>query len=73
MKKITLVVLSLTVLAGTFAAAQQPGAAGAPGQQRQRPAPDPRSMGGGDCKENPYNCNDVANPLPPPTRCGSRR
>ena len=23
-------------------------------------------MGGGDCGENPYNCNDVANPLPPP-------
>jgi creatinine amidohydrolase/Fe(II)-dependent formamide hydrolase-like protein len=21
-------------------------------------------MGGGDCRENPYNCNDVANPLP---------
>ena len=23
-------------------------------------------MGGGDCRDNPYNCNDVANPLPPP-------
>jgi len=54
MKKIALVALSLTVLAGTFAAAQQ----------RQRRPPDPRSMGGGDCRDNPYNCNDVANPLP---------
>ena len=65
MKKIALVALSLIVLAGTFAAAQQPPAPGAPGQpQRQRPAPDPRSMGGGDCRDNPYNCDDVANPLP---------
>ncbi|HWI16516.1 MAG TPA: creatininase family protein [Vicinamibacterales bacterium] len=54
MKKIALIALSLTVLAGTFAAAQQ-------GQRRP---PDPRSMGGGDCRDNPYNCNDVANPLP---------
>ena len=67
MKKAMFVVLSLTVLAGTSTVAQQPAAAGAPGQpQRQRPAPDPRSMGGGDCRENPYNCNDVANPLPAP-------
>ncbi len=65
MKNLGLIALSLSVLAGTFAAAQQPGAAGAQGQ-RQRPAPDPRSMGGGDCRENPYNCNDVANPLPAP-------
>ena len=55
MNKIALVALSF-VLAGTFAAAQQ-------GQRR---APDPRSMGGGDCRDNPYNCNDVANPLPQP-------
>jgi creatinine amidohydrolase/Fe(II)-dependent formamide hydrolase-like protein len=67
MKKTVLVVLSVVVMGGAFAAAQQPGAAGAQGrQQRQRPAPDPRSMGGGDCRQNPYNCNDVANPLPAP-------
>ncbi len=24
-------------------------------------------MGGGDCRDNPYNCADVANPLPPTT------
>ena len=66
MKKTVLVTLSVVVLGGALAA-QQPGAAGAQGQpQRQRPAPDPRSMGGGDCRENPYNCNDVANPLPAP-------
>jgi creatinine amidohydrolase/Fe(II)-dependent formamide hydrolase-like protein len=56
MKKIALIALSVTVLAGTFAAAQQ----------RQRREPDPRSMGGGDCRDNPYNCADAANPLPQP-------
>ncbi len=66
MKKIALLALSLVVLGGAYTVAQQPAAAGAPGQQRQRQAPDPRSMGGGDCRENPYNCNDVANPLPAP-------
>jgi creatinine amidohydrolase len=64
MKRIALA-LSVVVLAGNFAAAQQPGAAGAPAQPRpERRAPDPRSMGGGDCRDNPYNCADAANPLP---------
>ena len=50
-----------------MSSAQQPGAAGAPaGQQRQRPAPDPRSIGGGQCAENPYNCVESPNPLTPP-------
>jgi creatinine amidohydrolase len=31
---------------------------------QQRPAPDPRDMGGGRCAANPYNCADAANPLP---------
>src|SRR5215208_1326395 len=35
-------------------------------QQRPQRAPDPRSMGGGDCRDNPYNCADAANPLPKP-------
>jgi creatinine amidohydrolase/Fe(II)-dependent formamide hydrolase-like protein len=41
---------------------------GAPGAQGggQRPPPDPRSMGGGDCRANPYNCADAPNPLPAP-------
>jgi creatinine amidohydrolase/Fe(II)-dependent formamide hydrolase-like protein len=38
--------------------------AGGGGQQRQRPAPDPRTMGGGDCRANAYNCSDTPNPLP---------
>jgi creatinine amidohydrolase/Fe(II)-dependent formamide hydrolase-like protein len=66
MKKIALVAVSLVALGGMHVSAQQPGAAGAPaGQQRQRPAPDPRSIGGGTCADNPYNCVDAANPLPP--------
>ena len=65
MKKIALTALSVVVLSSTFAAAQQPAAAGAPAQpQRERRAPDPRSMGGGDCRDNPYNCADAPNPLP---------
>jgi creatinine amidohydrolase len=52
------------VLAGTLSA-QQPTTT-APAQGRgQRPA-DPRSAGGGQCSENPYNCIDTANPLTPP-------
>ena len=33
---------------------------------QQRREPDPRSMGGGDCRDNVYNCVDTANPLPAP-------
>jgi creatinine amidohydrolase/Fe(II)-dependent formamide hydrolase-like protein len=57
--------LSVIVL-GTAIAAQQPGAAGAQGQQRQRREADPRDIGGGQCAQNPYNCVDAANPLPAP-------
>lgn len=32
--------------------------------QQQRRPPDPRSRGGADCRDNPYNCVDAANPLP---------
>ena len=31
----------------------------------QPAAQDPRSMGGGNCANNPYNCTDTPNPLPP--------
>lgn len=31
----------------------------------QRPAPDPRNMGGGQCEANAFNCADTPNPLPP--------
>ena len=55
MNKTLLGVATIVVAAGVFAAAQQGG---------QRQAPDPRSMGGGDCAQNPYNCADAPNPLP---------
>ena len=29
-----------------------------------RVTPDPRTMGGGDCRQNVYNCSDTPNPLP---------
>jgi creatinine amidohydrolase/Fe(II)-dependent formamide hydrolase-like protein len=57
MKKIALIALSVSVLAGSIVAAQQ-------GQRRQ---PDPRDMGGGQCAQNPYNCVDATNPLPAPS------
>jgi creatinine amidohydrolase/Fe(II)-dependent formamide hydrolase-like protein len=48
--------------------AGQAGAGQAQGQGRgQRREPDPRTMGGGDCRDNPYNCKDAANPLPAAT------
>ncbi|MEX2467230.1 MAG: creatininase family protein [Gemmatimonadota bacterium] len=46
---------------GTLPAPPRPQFAGGGGQ---RPAPDPRSMGGGDCRANEYNCADTPNPLP---------
>ena len=51
--------LALTLalaLPGTIVAAQGRG---------QRP-PDPRTAGGGQCADNPYNCIDTPNPLPAP-------
>ena len=48
---------------GATGAGQAP--AGPPqGRGANRPAPDPRTMGGGECRENPYNCSDTPNPLP---------
>ena len=35
-----------------------------PVSAQERRAPDPRSMGGGDCRDNAYNCADTPNPLP---------
>ncbi len=49
---------------GTLPAPPRPNRAGGGGQARQRPAPDPRTMGGGDCRANAYNCSDTPNPLP---------
>ena len=53
MKKSIFALATLCILAAVVIAAQQ-------GQR----APDPRSMGGGDCRDNPYNCADAPNPLP---------
>ena len=64
MKK-SLLLLGMFAIIGALAQAQQP-PAGAQGRGRgERPAPDPRDMGGGRCAENPYNCADTPNPLPP--------
>lgn len=54
MKFMLCLALGLTLSAG-FVAGQQP----QPGR-----APDPRSRGGGDCRDNPYNCADAPNPIP---------
>jgi creatinine amidohydrolase len=54
MKKVLFTLVAVCAVAGAVATAQQ----------RERRAPDPRSMGGGDCRDNPYNCADAANPLP---------
>ncbi len=45
-----------SAMGARFAAARRGGG--------ERPAPDPRSMGGGDCRANSYNCADTPNPLP---------
>ncbi len=52
------------LLAGTLALVVVAHAAPLAAQPRR--APDPRSMGGGDCRDNVYNCADTPNPLPPP-------
>ena len=54
MKKLMFAFATVCVMAGALTVAQQ-------GPRR---APDPRSMGGGDCRDNPYNCADAPNPLP---------
>ena len=58
--KRALIILTL-VLGLVNAAAAQP----APGRGQPPPA-DPRNAGGGNCSNNPYNCVDTPNPLPPP-------
>ena len=66
MKRTAFIVGAACVLAGVLAAAQTqqtPAGRGA-GRQGQRREPDPRSRGGGDCRDNPYNCADAPNPLP---------
>jgi len=57
--------LALAFALASTLSAQQPGAT-APAQGRGQRVPDPRSAGGGQCSENPYNCIDTPNPLTPP-------
>ena len=52
-----------TVLTATAALAFVTALISAQAPQRE---PDPRSMGGGDCRDNAYNCADAPNPLPLP-------
>ena len=61
MKHIVTGAVACLVLFVTVSAQQAPAAAQGRGQ---RPAPDPRDMGGGRCAANPYNCADAKNPLP---------
>ncbi len=70
MKKTVLIFGAVMAFTQALASAQpaQPATGGQPqGQQRERPAPDPRDMGGGRCADNPYNCADTPNPLPAAT------
>jgi creatinine amidohydrolase len=69
MTKTVTFVAAFLLFSSSIPSAQQPPApagAGAPqaqGQRQQRER-DPRTMGGGDCRDNPYNCKDTPNPLP---------
>jgi creatinine amidohydrolase/Fe(II)-dependent formamide hydrolase-like protein len=63
MRRIASLLFTATVLTAGVAA-EQPGNAPAQGRG-QRPV-DPRTAGGGQCSENPYNCIDTPNPLTPP-------
>ena len=63
MRKITSLLFVASILSSVLGA-QQPGTAPAQGRG-QRPV-DPRTAGGGQCAENPYNCIDTPNPLTPP-------
>jgi creatinine amidohydrolase/Fe(II)-dependent formamide hydrolase-like protein len=69
MKNIFTCVAAAVLLSNSVVATQPPqppagGGAPAAQGQRQRREPDPRTMGGGDCRDNPYNCVDAPNPLP---------
>lgn len=61
-------VLGALLLASSAVAQNPPAAAAQPNQQgaANRRPPDPRTMGGGDCRDNAYNCKDAPNPLPAP-------
>lgn len=58
MKKTFVTIGAMAIAAGLLVSLHAQGG----GQRRE---PDPRSMGGGDCRDNPLNCRDTPNPLPP--------
>jgi creatinine amidohydrolase/Fe(II)-dependent formamide hydrolase-like protein len=70
MKKTFLFVGAMVLATSALAFAQPPaggaqgGAQGQGGRGGGRAPQDPRSMGGGNCANNPYNCKDTPNPLP---------
>ncbi|HXG89173.1 MAG TPA: creatininase family protein [Vicinamibacterales bacterium] len=67
MIKTTLALGALVLFSGSVATAQTapaPAGGAAPQAQRQERERDPRTMGGGECSANPYNCKDTPNPLP---------
>jgi creatinine amidohydrolase/Fe(II)-dependent formamide hydrolase-like protein len=73
MKSVRIIALILLTCAAAAVQGQQqqpPAQAGAQGQRggrgggRGQEAPDPRTMGGGQCSANPWNCVDTPNPLP---------
>ena len=66
MKKILVLGMTFSALAVTFMALGAIFSAAPPASAQERQAPDPRSMGGGNCRNNVYNCADTPNPLPAP-------
>jgi creatinine amidohydrolase/Fe(II)-dependent formamide hydrolase-like protein len=63
--KRTFTFVAALILASSAATFAQPPAGAPGGGQGGRGQQDPRSMGGGNCANNPYNCKDTPNPLPP--------
>jgi creatinine amidohydrolase len=69
MKKTFVLAGAVLLVTSALAFAQAPAGGGAPAAPAgrgggQRPPQDPRSMGGGNCAQSPYNCKDAKNPLP---------
>lgn len=61
-------VVGALLLISAAGVAQQPqGGATRDSSARPQRERDPRSMGGGDCRDNAYNCKDAPNPLPAAT------
>jgi creatinine amidohydrolase len=57
---------ALLVAASSAAIAQDSTAGRGGGRGGRGQAPDPRTIGGGECRANAYNCTDVVTPIPAP-------